>query len=289
MLNAFYKNNYRDPTFPFAMPINEYKKFKIEIPELLELDLNIKKLEIKLNKLNIHVKEFFEFVCIKKNVEINIIPVNFGSTKSFMYKAPDKNTLELYFTWRYDLDTKNEAILSGLIASVITYLGNEAKDEFTLMNSQLDWYTRQNLIDFLCTKTKYGKLFCNNLEMFNTTNSLSKLNQFAYAVVESHKYLQELGFDCALAVNLKNNILTLDEQKVILTDIESKLVAYLLQSKNKICSFDNIYNHLWSEKADVSLYALSKHLSNIRKKIKETGYISELIYVARGNGVLFAA
>ncbi len=283
-LEEFFRAGNENVIYPWGMVLTDYKKFGLSIPELTAIDIDLDSIETQFELKKRTLLDYLRLIGVTKNVELMIFPVNFGTSKTFLYS--DKATsLQLSFTWRYDLGI--EELFSGVIPASILYKLDEASENFTLEKSSIEWAKRQYLIDFLSTQTSIGTAITHTSKISSTTYDLNALTQYATIMTATHKYLQELGFDVSVEFKLSNNVLVLNEQKILLTELEAKLFTFLAIKKNQICSFDEIGDVLWDGQDEkFSIYSISKHISNIRLKIKAAGYINELIYVARGKGVL---
>ena len=89
-----------------------------------------------------------------------------------------------------------------------------------------------------------------------------------------------------LCIDFKNNSVTLGKQKIELTTMEFKLLAYLVQNKNCIVSKENIFTNVW-EDTMVGDNTLNVHVRHLREKIEENPKKPRYIKTAWGVGYMF--
>lgn len=275
----------KDYQFPFSLinRIHEYKAVKPFDETLFPEKLNTKKVEEFFNKNKDKLQETIDFLIpnTSKQIIFNIIPTDFGSRGTFSFEETE-DKIDFYTT--YIVTTSTYFLVATLVFAVSVHnLG-------ATMDAQEDpifWAKRQFLVDFLVRKTKIS-------EMAHTTDiqkyeliGATRLDQLGDVARRSHEYLKQLGFDFSADIAIKDDLLLINNAQIYLTTSEQTVMQHLIGNRDKIVSFDSLGNVLWGENSEkFSLYAISRILSNIRKKIRNAGFINELIYTARGRGVL---
>lgn len=76
----------------------------------------------------------------------------------------------------------------------------------------------------------------------------------------------------------------IDEADAKLTQIEFSLLLYLLQNEDQIISAENIYEKVWGQPLANDKNALSKTVSQVRKRIEPAEYTINAVY---GKGYIF--
>jgi hypothetical protein len=223
----------------------------------------------------------------KKTFKLRLVPVNFGTSKTFSYDA-SSNTLQI--TWRYDLKDSVLYVIEGFVSGLVSS-EKSLKDTATFKNKQ-GWYEREAICDYLTVRMLYRLGLKDEIGKFNkTVDSLKSAHKYAKQRQESDKYLAELGFPNVKEVELsnieiKNRVLFIGEKKLQLTEMEQKFMGTLIKSFPYAATFDEIASSLWGDDAEkFSLQALARIQSNIRLKLKALGY-GQLLSTLRGSGVL---
>lgn len=251
---------------------NPFKDFAYDSKELEKFIKSHE--EIFLNFFN-----FFAEIHEKyKEVSVNIIPIPFGIT-SFYFKKSE-STLELWIAYRVDLPMRR-IVYAICAATVLSLIWN--KEEI----NQEYWKARQFLAKFL---NKYSILS----EIDHTDETASQLTPQEHKILleaekESEAYLKKLGFATPKKqkLTIDGQILNIQDSKVYLTTTESLLMQKLIEITPNILSFDEIGNILWGDDLDkFSLEAVYKTISRIREKIRDTGYVADIIFTVRGKGVM---
>lgn len=74
-----------------------------------------------------------------------------------------------------------------------------------------------------------------------------------------------------ITLNLDLKICTVDGKEVKLTKKEFELLLFLIQNRGKVCSREQILNHVWSDEVIVLDRTIDVNITRIRQKIGEYG------------------
>ena len=85
-----------------------------------------------------------------------------------------------------------------------------------------------------------------------------------------------------LEINFDTRIVKVDEIEVNLSPTEFKLLAYLMQNKNRVLTKQQLLSNVWGINYDSETTVLDTYISYLRKKIDHQGY--GLIKTVRGIG-----
>lgn len=91
--------------------------------------------------------------------------------------------------------------------------------------------------------------------------------------------IKDLKLDKHTARVFKNN------QEIVLTNIEYKILKMFVQNPNRIFTLEMIYENVWNEKYDYSVNAsIMVHIKNLRKKLGDTPQGAKYIKNIWGRG-----
>ena len=279
--------------FSLLLDKSAYKKLKFWDTLQHTLKTEVKSYEEKtvLDFFERHKVVFLDFAASYgvnvKTFKLKLVPVHFGTSKTFSYHALS-NTLLI--TWRKDLKDNLlyliEGFVSGFVSSEVRF------EDRTTFNSKHGWYEREAICDYLTIRMLYKLGLKDEVSKFKkTVDSLKSAHKYTKQRQESDKYLAELGFlsgkQATISnVQIKNRVLNLGEKRLNLTEMESKFISALISSFPYAASFDEIASSLWGDDAEkFSLQALARIQSNLRLKLKTLGY-EHLLSTLRGSGVL---
>lgn len=86
-----------------------------------------------------------------------------------------------------------------------------------------------------------------------------------------------------LILDLDSQSILRDQEVILLTNTEYKILELLVSHKKKVYSLENIYTSIWGEEA-VADSAIMVHIKNIRKKIGDDSRNPKYIKTAWGKG-----
>lgn len=86
-----------------------------------------------------------------------------------------------------------------------------------------------------------------------------------------------------LLLDLDGQCVIRDEEKIVLTYTEFKILELLCRNKKKIFSLEHIYSSIWDDNA-VGDSAIMVHIKNIRKKLSDNSKEPRYIKTAWGRG-----
>ncbi len=115
---------------------------------------------------------------------------------------------------------------------------------------------------------------------FNTKELLARI-AVALRKIESQKPL--LYFD-DITLNTQNHTVTVKENAVKLTRTEYAILKYLIQNSEQAVSKTQLLEHIYVDTPDCTESSLKIHVSNLRKKLRET---SEKDYIEAVWGIGF--
>lgn len=72
----------------------------------------------------------------------------------------------------------------------------------------------------------------------------------------------------SMVLDFSKRILTLEGEKIHLTPIEYKIVAFLAQNSGKVMTYDSILSNVWGPYADSDNKILRVNMANIRRKLE---------------------
>ena len=88
-------------------------------------------------------------------------------------------------------------------------------------------------------------------------------------------------------LNFKSCELRLSGQLIALTNIEFRLLSYLILNKDRVIHIEELLEKVWRYDDTISTRTLYVHIAWLRKKIKEKGNGVEYISTIRGVGYRF--
>ncbi|MCI6464596.1 MAG: response regulator [Faecalicatena sp.] len=87
-----------------------------------------------------------------------------------------------------------------------------------------------------------------------------------------------------LVLDFSKRLLTIDGEKVHLTPIEYKIVAYLAQNSGKVMTYASILSNVWGPYADDDNKILRVNMANIRRKLESDPAQPKYIFTEVGVG-----
>lgn len=91
-----------------------------------------------------------------------------------------------------------------------------------------------------------------------------------------------------IAIDLNAGIATKGGEEIDLTAMEFKLLAYLVENRNKIVGKQDIFDKVWDD-SFVTDGTLNVHIRHLREKLEEDPNDPKFIKTARGRGYIFKA
>lgn len=187
-----------------------------------------------------------------------IYPQVYGTIGSYYVKSGD-------IFLRPRLDRKPEEVVRLLITATIhlKFYKNcsTTKDE--------------NFINIQRLAEEKYKLLYPKKKVTSTKRILDTNYSGKYAI-ESAKNIKQMGY------RIKPYIKNIKKIKG-LSQTERAILNELCENRNQLTSYDSIYA-LMDQNNEFSLYAISKQIERIRKKLKDNGILYELIHPYRGSG-----
>ncbi len=87
-----------------------------------------------------------------------------------------------------------------------------------------------------------------------------------------------------LLIDFARRLVTLNEHKIHLTQIEYKLVSLLAENSGKVLTYDYIISHIWGPYADNNNQILRVNMAHIRRKIEANPAEPKYIFTEIGVG-----
>lgn len=87
-----------------------------------------------------------------------------------------------------------------------------------------------------------------------------------------------------LTIDFDKRLVTLDGQKIHLTQIEYKLVSLLAEQSGKVLTYDYIISRIWGPYADSNNQILRVNMAHIRRKLEKNPAEPQYIYTEIGVG-----
>lgn len=218
------------------------------------------------------MREYFPRLSTLVNT-IEIRPTLYGSYAS--YSILRDKQIHIY----YRVDAPISAITEMIVTSVVHgLLLPESTNEVGMLCSG-QWQSKELTVDFLFKHTRLSYLFPNHVETI-THKHLTGLSKYAK---DHYEYINSLG----LLFGSEDR--KIDPSHIAsnchFTPKERKMHSYLMEHRNKICTFDELGDVLYDDVPDrFSLAALAKLIQGIRKKLLISGQHHHMIQTHRGQG-----
>lgn len=119
-----------------------------------------------------------------------------------------------------------------------------------------------------------------NIELLMRIKAILRRNP---SLVETPPANQNRIFFQDLILDLDNQAVLRNDEVILLTYTEFKILELLLTHRKKIYSLENIYQSVWGENP-VGDSAIMVHMKNIRKKLNDSSKNSKYIKTAWGRG-----
>jgi two-component system response regulator RegX3 len=117
--------------------------------------------------------------------------------------------------------------------------------------------------------------------------SLSVLLAKVKAVLRRHQGDADSVFVCGnLQIDFENMAVLLNGQKLKMKTMEYKLLAYLVNNRNRVVSKDEIFRKVWGESITGD-NTLNVHIRHLREKIEEDPNMPRYIKTMWGTGYVF--
>lgn len=196
------------------------------------------------------------------NIDIDILITNYGTLGSF-------KVLKNKFLATHRVDNHPDDIGRKILYCLVR---NHLKK--TAEIGEPEWFKRRDIVEYLLNNTNLKKIIPNAKTAAPRKKEQELIN-------DSDEYLDKLGF------SPKNHVvkvsgwgkITIEGKEIekMLTPKEFYVIKKLTSNKGRVvdfAEFDKI----------PSLYALSKTIENIRKKLRNLGINKEILFTKRGKG-----
>ncbi|MBI3342925.1 winged helix-turn-helix domain-containing protein [Candidatus Gottesmanbacteria bacterium] len=199
---------------------------------------------------------------------IDILVTEFGTLGSFSATRGLGNTCYIACTVRVD-GSGADLFRTLLQAFLLMRQGTGPSMDV----GGIGWYEREAVLRHLLTSTKIRQLIA----------PLAPNTPDERLIQESHRYLASLGFP------VNHDIAPAFAR--FLTNKERNVWEYLVANKQRIVSFDELADAVWKDESDekFSLYALSKLIETIRRKLRAHSVNRQVIVTFRKRGYMAIA
>lgn len=90
-----------------------------------------------------------------------------------------------------------------------------------------------------------------------------------------------------LEIDLETREIWKNTKKIVLTDLEFRLLLFLAKSLGRVFSYQEIYEAIWSEEYVCEKENIMSHIRHIREKIESDPKTPEYVENVRGVGYRF--
>lgn len=148
-----------------------------------------------------------------------------------------------------------------------------------------NWEERQAIGDFLLCHTALAQLFPKH----ESTILAVRKDPAAELRNQSRAYLTSLGFPPKrlFTVDSKQQV-AINDSCLPLRPKEKEVMTLLIEKRNQVVTANDIAERLWAEEAQskYSLYAISKVVERLRKRVQSQGIFPGIIETRRGQGFI---
>lgn len=216
---------------------------------------------------------------LKHSIEnIYIYPTKYGTLASF--NRPTDFPSDIHIHLREDADLY--ALVSAILISITR---SKVETEYKGL-----WSESQMIVDWLIGETPLNSVLKEFQPKRKIPPYLVTLREFSdkSAITESEKFYKELGVRRTDSTfEIKSEKAFVDNQEIRgLTPKEFQLLQLLISHKGEIVTINNIADVLFHHDSDFSLYAISKNIERLRKKLEFNGVTGSYIRTVRGEGYL---
>lgn len=78
-----------------------------------------------------------------------------------------------------------------------------------------------------------------------------------------------------------------DDQRVPLTSLEFNILEYLVENQGEVVPREELREELWSDRTDVCLRTIDRHVTKIREKLKDDSDVPTLVQTVYNKGYQF--
>lgn len=210
--------------------------------------------------------------------KIIIEPTVLGAWASFDVAKKFPTTVRIYL--------REDATLSMLVWSIISDITrNEIYSDL-----EGSWEESQIISDWLITKSTLSEI----LSKYEPKESLSfslkylRTKQNKQVIRESQEFYKKLGapLNSKTFEIVNEKILANNKSLEKLAVKEESVLRLLIDSHDRVISFDEIGNYIFDSEDDFSPWAIAKFIQRLRDKLEENGISGSIIQTVRGQGYL---
>jgi hypothetical protein len=216
---------------------------------------------------------------LKHSIEnIYIYPTKFGTRASF--NRPSDFPSDIHIHLREDSD-----LYSLVSAILISITRSKVETEYRGL-----WSESQMIVDWLVGETPLNAILKKYQPERKNLPYLVTLREFndKRAMRVCDEFYKDLGVrrtDSKFIVT-SGKVFVDDHELRGLTPKEYKLFNLLIKHRGKVVTINDIADVLFKKDADFSLYAISKNIERLRKKLEFNGVTGSYIRTVRGEGYL---
>lgn len=225
------------------------------------------------------VAEIYKIIPSKKGLikNLTIYPTSFGTSSSFNY-ITKKGEIALYIRSDSGIHTITEALVTSLTrAEIYKDLGGV-------------WQESEIITDWLITKSSLAEVLkkYEKQELYIPTLKGTRLKQQAKLLVESENFYKKLGLPTTKNVFGLNGKTPEIYKRPIenLSAKEKTILRLLILKMDSTVTVDEIGENIFQTTDNFSLYAISKTIERLRRKLELNGISGSYIQTLRGKGYL---
>jgi hypothetical protein len=205
-----------------------------------------------------------------EEIKVKIYISNYGTRSSFNFLLQD-NILHLSVSLRADM--KTEQMVPAIVAAYIAY---------AVAKNKISWIDRMVVIENIIRLTPFRLLLEKEYEMLKFLKEKSITTE---VLQNSLRFLSELNYKTVSDFEIKDNkILIKGNKPEVAFTKEETLILNFIYSKNKLCTYFELADILWTNTDEYSVWAISKLISRIRKKLILNGLDGKKLRTLRGKG-----
>jgi DNA-binding winged helix-turn-helix (wHTH) protein len=160
-----------------------------------------------------------------------------------------------------------------------------------LKSNNISWSEQISLVDAFFKFTKLKRLFP---EAYSFKEKFVKNHEDINLIEASMKFLEKINYECIknkFRVLIENNHEFLDGKRLAykFTDTELKVLQVLLKKQSSLCTYSDIGKTLWRTSRKYSIWAISRLIYKIRKKLILNDLSHYKLQTIRGKGFILDA
>jgi len=257
--------------------IDQMDIFDIDLINNKDLQIFEKLLKQHIPRLETQLAKIYENLDIKEITAI-IKPTLYGAQRTFSKPTFADGVLTIDFLY-LRIDSNFQALASMIVAPIIMYtLDNPWNDAY--------WQEKNSITQYLMHHTSLSLLG----DGYKRPKYKDRQEYITQKQVEqSNDYYDNLGFPIKSKLSISENGHLCLNKKVIkdLSATESSILKGFIRHKQKLMDYEKIGDIIWNNNSNkYSLWAVTKHMQRVRKKLKILDRNGGLIQTIKGKGYI---